>query len=99
METKPNSAKVDNVETTQVHTMENCPIAILEKNETFQIIIGNNIVSDKVFRNLEDAKKYVSKKPWEILTALMCFIVESFNNYQNEQEQFQAIRKENEKNN
>lgn len=98
METKPNSAKVDNVETTQVHTMENCPIAILEKDDNCQIIIGNNIISEKVFRSVKDAKKYVSKKPWEIITALMCFIVESFNNYQNEQKEFQRIRKENEEN-
>ena len=81
-------AKVKNVQ-------ENKPLQIVQ-HELFNIIKGpqgyflavqNKIVSSKTFKSVEEAKKYINSKPWELLVnvSCICFDIMNENKEQNKQ--------------
>lgn len=41
-----------------------------EKDDEWIITIGNQIATDKVFKSYEECKKYVNKKPWDLIGTL-----------------------------
>lgn len=87
-------------EITIVHDInEEIPFKVLQHNNEFKIILGNQIVSAKVFDNLQMAKDYINTKPWELITSLSAYIVEQFNFYQNEQRELKEFAQETQENN
>lgn len=48
-----------------------------EENTEFVIMIGNKLASKELFKTKDHAEEYIAKKPWELIAALMCSIVEN----------------------
>lgn len=55
--------------------IENTPFAIVKKEGTWKIIIGNMIASPYDFESEEDAEDYVRERPWELIWTMMAWIV------------------------
>lgn len=47
-----------------------------EKNETV-IRLGGQLASKRTFNNVEEAKKYIKSKPWDLLAVLSIAMVET----------------------
>lgn len=53
-------------------------IQTLNEEQTESVImIGNKLASKELFENKNQAKKYIEKKPWELIAALACSITEN----------------------
>lgn len=53
-------------------------IQTLNEDQTeFVIMIGDKLASKELFKSKEDAAKYINKKPWELIAALICSVVEN----------------------
>ena len=50
----------------KVHEVEQTPFNVLEKEERFKIILGNEIISP-AYDTLEEAKKQIETKPWWLI--------------------------------
>ena len=48
-----------------------------EERTEWVIMIGDKLASKELFENEEKAKKYINKKPWELIAALICSITEN----------------------
>lgn len=57
--------------------------AIVEKEKTF-IAIGNTIISEKTFKNTEEAISYINSKPYELIINTCCYIMQLNNEKKNE---------------
>lgn len=63
----------DNVNKFQ--TVENTPFALIEINEKWGIVMGNQMVSDQYFDTTEEAKRFIESKPWSlILVSALTFV-------------------------
>lgn len=51
---------------------------VLNEDRTeWVIMIGDKLASKELFADEEQIKKYIEKKPWELIAALMCSIVDN----------------------
>lgn len=48
-----------------------------EEQTEFVIMIGNKLASKELFNSKECATKYIDKKPWELIAALICSILDN----------------------
>ena len=48
-----------------------------EEQTEFIIMIGDKLASKELFESEECATKYINKKPWELIAALICSITEN----------------------
>ena len=48
-----------------------------EEQTEFVIMIGDKLASKELFKNKAHAAKYINEKPWELIAALICSIVEN----------------------
>lgn len=48
-----------------------------EERTEWIIMIGNKLASKELFENEEQVKKYINKKPWELIAALICSIIDN----------------------
>lgn len=83
---------------TKVHDVKYAPFKVLQQNDTFKIILGNSIVSERTFNNKVDAIKYINSKPYELITNLICITLELKEQYEKEMQEIRQLRKENEQN-
>lgn len=60
--------KTENKKLFKVHEVENTPFNVLEQNEQYQIVIGNEIIS-KTYKTLEETLKIIKQKPWWLIVA------------------------------
>ena len=75
-----NSLPTEETTTTTIHESKTFPFQIVEitttqgKKEAKQFRIGmlGEFVSHKVFKTKETAEKYISNRPWELITNLVC---------------------------
>lgn len=75
-----NSLPTEETTTTTIHESKHFPFQIVEitttkgKKEIKQFRIGmlGELVSAKVFLKKETAEKYISTRPWELITNLVC---------------------------
>ncbi|AXH74378.1 MAG: hypothetical protein [Microviridae sp.] len=51
----------------EVHESRTEPFRIVEKDEEFTILMGENIISTKRFESLENAESYIESKPYDII--------------------------------
>lgn len=59
----------------QLNYKEVEPFNIIEKDGEIFIVFGNSIVSNKRFKNFEEAENYINSKPYEIIFATTCAII------------------------
>ena len=48
-----------------------------EEQTEFVIMIGNKLASKELFNSKESANKYIDKKPWELIAAIICSIIDN----------------------
>lgn len=63
---KLNDAKISNVQTEQAIEQEEM-FLIVSKEGKYFIALGNKIVSKQLFETIEEARTYISSKPWELI--------------------------------
>lgn len=69
---------------TSVHESKHFPFVVIEqttiKNEketkTFRIGLAGSIISEKTFKSLETAEKYIASKPWDLIINLVGTTIE-----------------------
>lgn len=59
--------EIRNIEQEVVKTNKYDIFTLVTKGKKVFIAIGNNIVTHETFDRVEQAKKYVDKKPWELI--------------------------------
>ena len=62
----------------KVHVLDNAPFSIIEK-DGFKIVLGNEIVSSKVFDSLESAKSYLDGYCWDVIFSAIYSLVRNYN--------------------
>lgn len=51
---------------------------VLNEDRTeWVIMIGDKLASKELFASEEEVKKYINKKPWELIAALICSITDN----------------------
>lgn len=51
---------------------------VLNEDRTeWVIMIGNKLASKELFADEEQIKRYIEKKPWELIAALACSIIDN----------------------
>lgn len=50
---------------------------INEERTEWVIMIGDKLASRELFTSEEEVEKYIEKKPWELIAALICSITEN----------------------
>lgn len=48
-----------------------------EERTEWVIMIGDKLASKELFANEEQIKRYIDKKPWELIAALICSITDN----------------------
>lgn len=48
-----------------------------EERTEWVIMIGDKLASKELFADEEQIKKYINKKPWELIAALICSITDN----------------------
>lgn len=86
-----NSLPSKGTTTTTIHESKNFPFQIAEVTITedhkkeqkfFQIGVAGQIMSKTKFSTLENAESYISKRPWELITNLICLTVQNAIEYE-----------------
>lgn len=71
----------------KAHEVKKTPFTIVEhtdeKGTTCHIAVGNQFVSNEQFETVEQAKKYIAKKPYELIFAT-CIVIFNKLNERNE---------------
>lgn len=60
------------------HEIKDTPFDIIEKDDVFTIVIGDQIVSDEKFVELKKAKNHIAKKPWKLITVTNMILTERY---------------------
>ena len=63
----------------KVHVLDDSPFSVIEKDGEFKLVLGNEIVSSKVFDNLEEAKDYLSGYCWDVIFSTVYSLIRNFN--------------------
>lgn len=59
-----------------IKQVEETPFALVTKDGETKIIMGNYLMSNKVFESEEKAIEYINEKPWELMTPMVGIIAE-----------------------
>lgn len=72
------SEEVNEVEERKYTYIDGTPFTIVEgvKGRKVIIVMGNREMAPKEFETPKEAKEYINKKPWELITAMCCAICE-----------------------
>ena len=68
------------------------PFNVLEKEEKFKIILGNEIISPE-YETPEEAKKEIETKPWWLIVATTHIISGKIKKFEEEQEKINNLLK------
>lgn len=49
------------------HKVEDTPFTVIYHNGKHHICIANNIVGDRPFDSIEEAERFIEKKPWQLI--------------------------------
>ena len=63
----------------KVHVLNDAPFSIIEKDDEFKIVLGNEIVSSKVFDSLDSAKSYLDGYCWDVIFSAIYSLVRNYN--------------------
>lgn len=75
-------AEVQSIKATQIHEVNGTPFNVIEVNNadkheevtTCRIVIGNQVISEREFASVEDARAFIAEKPWELIFSLSAYI-------------------------
>ena len=81
MELLKNKEKNEGLEFIKI---EESPFTVLKKGDVFNILIGNRLATDKEFDSLEDVKKFIDSKHWDLLSSFMITIYNYLKSTENE---------------
>lgn len=59
--------KIENVQEQTVKTEQYDIFTLVKKDRKVFVAVGNNIVTHSTFDRVEQAKKYIDSKPWELI--------------------------------
>lgn len=59
----------------QYEIVENTPFAVIKRENTWKIVIGNMIASPYDFVSKEAAEDYVEGKPWEMIWTMAVWLI------------------------
>ena len=62
----------------KVYKIDDSPFGILERDNEFKIILGNEIVSSNVFDSFEHANSYISGYCWDVIFSAIYSLVKNF---------------------
>lgn len=62
-----------------VHKLDDSPFSIIEKDNEFKIVLGNEIVSNTVFDSLEEATRYLSGYCWDVIFSAIYSLIKNYN--------------------
>lgn len=92
MKTKQQKEQVTKNVTTTIHESKHFPFQIIEIKSTdiqteetdviFKIGVGGAFMSEKEFKSMENANKYIGGRPWELITNLICFTIHNAIEYE-----------------
>lgn len=51
----------------KIHEIENTPFCVVEEKKGVKVVMGNNLMTAKIFKNVDEATKYIHTKPWELI--------------------------------
>lgn len=85
-----NTMPTSKTESVTIHESKHFPFQIVEititdnENEQKQFKIGTcgQIISEKTFADKEKAEKYISSRPWELITNLICVTIQNAIEYE-----------------
>lgn len=63
--------------------LKNCPFKAVLSNGRYYITFGDKVMSNENFSSLEDAQKYVNKKPWDLIIVASAILANDLINYKN----------------
>lgn len=68
--------------------IENTPfIVVWNEHQEYKIVMGNDIITNKVFKNLKDAIYFINKKPWELILNASLYFNDKVNELRQQQKQ------------
>ena len=76
----------------KIHEIERTPFNVLEKDEKFKIILGNEIISPD-YKTLEEAENEIEQKPWWLIIATTHIISRKIEEFEEEQEKINNLLK------
>lgn len=76
----------------KVHEVEKTPFNVLEKENKFKIILGNEIISQD-YDTLEEALEEIETKPWWLIVATTHIISKKIKLFEEEQEKINNLLK------
>lgn len=53
--------------TEHTHKVEDTPFTVIYHDGKHHICLANNIVADRPFDSIEEAERYIEKKPWQLI--------------------------------
>lgn len=59
---------------------------LVSVNEEVKICVGNTQICSKTFKTLDEAKKYIDSKPYELIINSTCYIMDYMNKNINKEE-------------
>lgn len=88
--TQDNEQSTSNENMLKYVTIKNSPFTAIQlQNERWALVMGNQLVTDQTFENVDEATSFVESKPWSlILTAsyiYMDFINKNINDLKQEE--------------
>lgn len=80
-------------ESTTIYESKHFPFQIVEittsknnkEKKTFKIGMCGQFVSEKTFTELDKAEKYISSRPWELITNMVCVTIKNAIEYERSQ--------------
>nr|QJB19734.1 MAG: hypothetical protein [Microvirus sp.] len=76
----------------KIHEIENTPFNVLEKENKFKIILGNEIISPD-YETLKQAENEIEKKPWWLIIATTHIVCEKIKEFKEKQEKINNLSK------
>lgn len=73
-----------------VHESKHFPFQIAEVTTTeneketkeFKVVMGNALLSEKVFADKVKAEKYIASRPWDLITNMVCLTIKNAFDYE-----------------
>lgn len=64
------------IEMNKTQHIENTPFTAVDVKGGFILTVGNQCVTNKIYENVEELKKYAKKPNWDTMGTVMCMIAE-----------------------
>ena len=87
---------LNDVNMSKYEILDNAPFVLVEGADGWFIVMGNHIVSEKRFKTKEEAKKYIDKKPYELIYVGAIAYMKMLEKMENDSNNFKNLNNEQE---